>query len=259
VIRRDQDVSRSMVALVASLTALALLGLFTRVPHWLGRDGGFDDVEPGLLTVSQKAKGIATLGGGVSVSLYDDGLRITRGSDLLLQTVIGGAFLSAVEGSVTGSGDETEEDVQHDLSDVQVDELVFLPGLASYLGSVQGDGRRLPFTVRVELAGSVVRIGATVSGADAVVFHLDHVPDTVGIRPALQAENLRGRARWISPTAPAGQAAYRTMLGTDVGAGPQGVARGVDVRSRGRTDVHVWSEAAYLTVSSQARPRPSGG
>lgn len=245
-----------MVALVASLTALALLGLVTRVPQWLGRDGGFDSLEPGLLTVSQDAKGIATLGGGVSVSLYDDGMRISRGSDLLLRTVIGGAFLSAVEGSTTGSGRDTEESVQHALSNVEVDELVFLPGRATYFGTVHADERRLRFTVRVELAGSVVRVVATVNGADGVVFHLDHVPDTVGIRPALDPENLRGRAAWINPNASAGQAAFRTMLGTDVGAGPQRVARGVDVRSTGRTDVHVWSNTAYLTVSSQARPQP---
>jgi hypothetical protein len=246
-----------MVALVASLTALALLGLVTRVPHWLGRDGGFDDVEPGLLTVAQDAKGVATLGGGVSVSLYDDGLRITRGSDLLLQTVIGGAFLSVVEGEATGSGDETHEDIEHELSNVRVDQLVFLPGRAAYVGTVHGDGRSLPFTLQVELAGSVLRVAAAVDGADGVVFHLDHVPDTVGIRPALRPVNLRGRASWMSPSAPAGQAAYSTMLGTDVGAGPQAVARGVDVRSTGRTDVHVWSDSAYLTVSSQERPHPS--
>lgn len=246
-----------MVALVASVTALALLGLVTRVPQWLGRDGGFDSVEPGLLTVSQDAKGVATLGGGVSVSLYDDGIRISRGSDLLLQTVISGAFLSAIEGSATGSGEDTEESVEHTLSNVEVDELVFLPGRATYFGTVHADERRLRFTVRVELAGSVVRVIATVNGADGVVFHLDHVPDTVGIRPALDPENLRGQATWINPNAPAGQAAFRTMLGTDVGAGPQRVARGVDVRSRGRTDVHVWSDTAYLTVSSQARPQPA--
>jgi hypothetical protein len=248
-----------MVALVASLTALALLGLVTELPHWLGRDGGFEDVEPGLLTVSQDAKGVATLGGGVTVSLYDDGLRITRGSDLLLQTVIGGAFLSVVEGRVTGTGEDTHEHVEHALSNVQVDQLVFLPGRAAYVGTVGGDGRSLPFTLQVELAGSVLRVLAAVDGADGVVFHLDHVPDTVGIRPALRPVNLRGRSAWINMSAPAGQAAYRTMLGTDVGAGPQDAARGVDVRSRGRTDVHVWSDGAFLTVSSQARPRPSSG
>ena len=142
---------------------------------------------------------MATLGGGVSVSLYDDGLRISRGNDLLLQSVIGGAFLSAVEGTVSGSGKDTEESVEHALSNVEVDELVFLPGRATYFGSAHGDGRRLPFTMRVELAGSTLRVAAAVNGADAVVFHLDHVPDTVGIRPSLKEVNLRGRADLDQP------------------------------------------------------------
>src|SRR6476659_8850168 len=85
---RERDISRSMVALVASLTALALLGLATTVPGWIGRGEGFVDVPPGLLKVEDDAKGVATLGGGVTVSLYSDGLRVSRDSSLLLQTVI---------------------------------------------------------------------------------------------------------------------------------------------------------------------------
>ena len=44
---RERDISRSLVALVASLTALALLGLATTVPGWIGKDEGFVDVPPG--------------------------------------------------------------------------------------------------------------------------------------------------------------------------------------------------------------------
>ena len=50
---------------------------------------------------------------------------------------------------------------------------------------------------------------------------------------------------------------FSTVLGTDVGVGPQRVARGVDIRAEGRTDIHVWSDAGALTVSSQARPAPT--
>src|SRR5688500_12824665 len=100
-----------MVALVASLGALAVLGLASAVPDWLDGADGFTDVQPGLLTIADDARGVATLGGGVSVSLYSDGLRIVRGDDLLLQTVISGSMLSAVEGRVTGSGDQTREEV----------------------------------------------------------------------------------------------------------------------------------------------------
>ena len=127
-----------MVALVASLGALALLGLVTNVPGWLGQGDGFVDVAPGLLKVDAGAKGVATLGGGVTVSLYADGLRITRDNDLLLQTVIGGSMLSAVEGSATTDGDgRTQEQVTRRYDNVTITELVFLPGRATYFGTVQ--------------------------------------------------------------------------------------------------------------------------
>jgi hypothetical protein len=89
------------------------------------------------------------------------------------------------------------------------------------------------------------------------VFHLDHRPATTGIRPAMRPVNLRKTASWIRPSTLDGQAAFTNLLGTDVGVGPQPVPRGVDVRAQGRTDVHVWSDTAYLTVSSQAPPRPT--
>jgi hypothetical protein len=244
-----------MVALMASLGALALLGLVTNVPRWFGGPDGFEDVAPGLLVVGQDARGVATLGGGVTVSLYSDGLRVLRGDDLLLQSVVGGSMLSAMEGRATGSGDSTSEDVTRRLDNVRVDELVFLPGRATYFGSVFDGRRSLPFTLRVELAGPVVRLGVNVNGADGVVWHLDHRPLTTGIRPALPDVNLRGSARWVLPSALDGQTAFSSSLGTDVGIGPQRVARGVDVRHEGRTDVHVWSDAASLTVSSQVRPQ----
>lgn len=254
---RGRDISRSMVALVASVSALALLGLFTHVPGWLGHDEGFVDVQPGLLTVAPDARGVATLGGGVTVSLYSDGMRVYRGGDLLLQTVIGGSLLSAMEGKTTGSGPDTREHVDTHLDNVAINELVFLPGRATYFGRVYNGNRSMALTMRIELAGSFIRISASVNGADGVVFHLDYQPATYGLRPALRTVNLRKSAAWIAPSALDGQFAFSTLLGTDVGSGPQRVARGVDLRSTGRTDVHIWSDAAYLTVSSQARPQPS--
>jgi hypothetical protein len=254
---RGRDISTSMLALVASLAALALLGLSARVPGWLGRDAGLSNVPPGLLTVAADAKGVATLGGGVSVSMYSDGMRVYRGDDLLLQTVIGGSVLSAVLGATSGSGNSTREHVRHHVDNVEIDELVFLPGRATYLGRVHDAGHSYPLTLRVELGGSVIRIGASVPGADGLVFHLDHEPATTGIRPALPGRNLRKQAYWISSGTLEGAAAFSTVLGTDVGAAPQTVARGVDLRQPGRTDVHVWTDAGYLTVSSQARP-PGG-
>jgi hypothetical protein len=254
---RGRDSSRSMVALVVSLSALALLGLSARLPGWLGHDEGFDNVPPGLLTVAPAAKGVATLGGGVTVSMYSDGLRLYRGDDLLAQTVIGGSLLSAVLGTVEGAGQRTREHVEHHVDNVAIDSLVFLPGRATYLGRVYDHGHSFPLTLRIELGGPVVRIGASVPGADGLVFHLDHKADTVGIRPALSPVNLRKSAEWIATGALDGAAAFSTVLGTSIGAGPQAVARGVDLREPGRTDVHIWTDAGFLSISSQARPEPT--
>ena len=254
---RERDVSRSMVALVASLGALALLGLVSNVPAWLGHDEGFVDVAPGLLDVHLGARGVATLGGGLTVSLYTDGLRVSRGNDLLLQSVIGGSMLSAVEGSATTDGDgRTQERVTSSYDNMTISELVFLPGRATYFGTVHDGKRSLPLTLSIESAGGVIRVGASVNGADGVVWHLNREPLTVGIRPALPAVNLRNSATWVDPGAVEGRAAFSTLLGTDSGVGPQRVARGIDIREPGRTDVHIWSDAGSLTVSSQARPQP---
>lgn len=255
---RERDISRSMVALVASLAALALLGLATNVPGWIGKGEGFVDVPPGLLRVDDEARGVATLGGGVTVSLYSDGLRINRDSSLLLQTVIGGSMLSAVDGTATTDADgRTQERVTHRFDNVTISELVFLPGRATYFGTVGDGSRTLPLTLKIEAAGGVVRLGATIDGADGVVWHLNREPLTVGIRPGLPAVNLRSSAAWVDPGAVEGRAVFSTLLGTDVGVGPQRVARGVDIRQDGRTDIHIWSGACSLTVSSQARPAPT--
>lgn len=255
---RERDISRSMVALVASLAALALLGLVTSVPGWIGRGEGFVDVPPGLLTVQDDAKGVATLGGGVTVSLYSDGLRLNRDSSLLLQTVIGGSMLTAVEGSVTTDQDgHTQERVTRRFENVTITELDFVPGRATYSGTIGDGSRTLPLTLRIEAGGGVVRVGASVDGADGVVWHLNREPLTVGIRPGLPAVNLRKTANWVDPDTLEGRAVFSTLLGTDVGVGPQRVARGVDIRHAGRTDIHVWTDRCFLTVSSQARPAPT--
>lgn len=251
-----RDVSKSMVALVLSLSALAVLGLATRLPGWLGADEGFEDVAPGLLVVEERARGVATLGGGVTAAMYSSGLRISRGNDTLVESVIRGSLASAVFGSVSGYGDDTSERVDGHASNMRVRELLFLPGRATYLGEVFDEDRTLPLTIRIELAGPVIRIGVSVIGADGLVVHLDHRPATTGIEPALPSRNLRKSAAWIRPATAAGAPAFTSLLGTDIGVGPQPVARGVDLRRLGRVDVHVWSDAVMLTVSSRPRPIP---
>jgi len=244
-----------MVALVASLTALALLGLVSRLPGWLGRDAGLDDVRPGLLVVEDSARGVATLGGGVTAAMYSSGLRISRGNDILVESVISGSMVTAVLGRVEGQGVDTRERIEGHGAGMRVRELAFLPGRATYLGEVFDGERSLPLTIKIELGGPVIRIGVSVIGADGLVVHLDHRPATTGIEPALPARNLKGEAVWLRSSTPAA-AAYTTILGTDIGIGPASVARGVDVRHLGRVDVHVWSDNAQLTVSARPRPVP---
>lgn len=259
------EVSKSMVALVLSLSALAVLGLVTRLPGWLGQGPGLEDVTPGLLVVEPQARGIATLGGGVTAALYPSGLRLSRGSDILAESVVSGSPVTAVFGSVSGRGEETaegtgrgtQESIEGRLGNVRIRELLFLPGRATYLGEVFDDQRSLPLTIRIELAGPVIRIGFSVVGADGLVLHLDHRPATTGIEPALPPRNLRKDAFWIRPGTPAEAPAFTSLLGTDVSVGPQGAVRGVDVRHLGRVDLHVWSDSAMLTVSSRARPSPA--
>jgi hypothetical protein len=252
---RSRDISKSMVALVLSLSALGLLGLSSWVPVWLGRDSGMADVPPGMLVVEPQARGIATLGGGVTAALYESGLRISHDDDILSETVIRGSVVSAVFGSVSGEGRETREQVARTLDHVRITELRFLPGRATYLGDVSDGEQRLPLEVRIELAGPVVRVGVSVPGASALVVHLDHEPATTGLPPVLPLRNLRRETWWLPDDTGRSDPAFTTVLGTDVAIGPAGVVRGVDLRSDGRADVHVWSDAAVLTVS--ARPDPS--
>jgi hypothetical protein len=253
---RKRDISKSMVALVLSVAALAVLGLSDRVPAWLGREGGMADVAPGMLVVDPQARGVATLGGGVTASLYESGLRLEHDDRILTETVIRGSLVSAVEGSVSGEGKDTRERVDHRFDHVRVRELRFLPGRATYLGEVSDGTDTLPLEIRIELAGPVVRIGVSVPRASALVVHLDHHPATTGIPPALPFRNLRRAAHWLAPDTGGSDPAFSTVLGTQVAIGPADVARGVDLRHDGRNDVHVWSGSAVLTVSARAEPGP---
>ena len=245
-----------MVALVLSLTALAALGLSSWVPGWLGRDSGMADVEPGMLQIDPQARGIATLGGGVTASLYDSGLRLSHDDDILTETVLRGSFVSAVLGSVEGTGNGTSEHIDHEYNHLRITDLRFLPGRATYSGEVSDGTTSLPMEVRIELAGPVVRIGVSVPQASGVVVHLAHKPATTGLPPVLPFRNQRRNAFWLPADTGRSDPAFTTVLGTDVAIGPAGVARGVDQRSSGRLDVHVWSDSAVVTVSSRPDPRP---
>ena len=254
---RQRDVSKSMVALVLSLCALAVLGLTSWVPTWFGHDSGMADVVPGMLVVEPDARGVATLGGGVTAALYESGLRISHENDILAETVVRGALVSAVVGAVETGGGEPTERVDHQYGHVRITGLAFLPGRATYTGEVFDDAdQSLPLELRIELAGPIVRIGVSIPRASAVVVHLDYAPATTGLPPVLPFRGLRRQAHWLPDDTGRTDPAFTSVLGTDVAVGPARVLRGLDLRSAGRTDVHVWSDSAVLSVSARPDPRP---
>ena len=160
------------------------------------------DVVPGMLVVEPDARGVATLGGGVTAALYESGLRISHEDDILAETVVRGALVSAVVGAVEAEGAEPTERVDHQWGHVRITGLAFLPGRATYTGEVFDDAEEsLPLELRVELAGPVVRIGVSIPRASAVVVHLDYAPATTGLPRSCRSAGSAGR-RTGSPTTP---------------------------------------------------------
>ena len=79
-------------------------------------------------------------------------------------------------------------------------------------------------------------------------MHLDRKPATTGLPPVPALPQPARVTRTGSPVATGrDDPAFTTVLGTDMAIGPERVARGVDVRSEGRNDVHVWSSSAVVT------------
>ena len=251
---RAGEVSLSMVALVLSLAAALVLGLTSWLPRALARDIGIADVEPGLLQVAQGARGVQSLGTGLSVALYDSGFRLSRSSTVLADTVSRGSPVSAVVGELTESDEHPREVVGAALSNVSIDAVVRDGERVVYSGVLYDDDqtRTLPLRIAFEPVDGRIRMGVDVRGADAVVVHLDWRPATTGIAPALPARNLKERAYWVDP-AVIEQPAFTWVLGTDVSIGPVEVPRAVDLRQDGRIAIHVWSPDAVVTVTDTPR------
>jgi hypothetical protein len=244
-----------MVALVLSLSAALALGLSSWVPRALARDIGIVDVEPGLLQVAQDARGVQSLGAQLSVTLYDSGFRLSRGSTVLADTVTRGSPVSAVVGTLREVSGHPREVVTEAVSNLRIDAVVREAESVVYSGVLFDDdgARTLPTRLEFALVGDRIRMDVNVPGADAVVVHLDWRPATTGIAPVLPARNLRERAYWVDPTV-VEQPAFTWVLGTDVSIGPVHVPRAVDLRQDGRIAIHVWTPRAVVTVTDTPRP-----
>lgn len=241
-----------MVALVVSLVAALGLGLTSWVPRVLERDIGVADLAPGLLEVAQNARGVQSLGAGLSVALYDSGFRLARGSTVLADTVTRGAPVTAVMGSLGEVDGHPREHVTGTLMHVRIDAVRRVQDIVRYTGVVHDDTTSKPLRIDFEPIDGQIRMDAAVPGADAVAIHLDWRPATVGIAPSLPERNLRQRAYWVDPTV-VEQPAFTWVLGTVVSIGPVRVPRAVDLRQDGRIAVHVWAARAVVSVTDTPR------
>lgn len=247
-----------MVALLVSVTAAAVLGLTNWLPGVLRTDIGLVPVQPGLLTVVPEARGVATLGRGYTVGAYQSGFRVSAEGVALIDTITRGSPVSAVFGDLGTRADHPIENVDGTLDHVRIDEAQIEPGRATYLGAVYGEDagngepRSLSLRLVFLLTSAGVHVTAHVPGADAVVVHLDAMPATTGIPPALPKRNLRLAGWWVEAWG-GEQRAFTTARGSVVGVGPAIQTRGVDLRPDGRLDIHVWANRATLTLSGTPR------
>ncbi len=223
------------------------------MPRVLERDIGVADVAPGLLEVAQDARGVQSLGAGLSVALYDSGFRLARGSTVLADTVTRGAPVTAVMGSLDEVNGHPREQVTSTLMHVRIDAV-----------------RRVKDIVALQ------RGGARRHDEPAAAHRLpaDRRPDPDGCRGARRRRGrhpprLAARDHAASPrpcpsatcaSAPTGstprvveQPAFTWVLGTDVSIGPVQVPRAVDLRQDGRIAVHVWAPRAVVTVTDTPR------
>jgi hypothetical protein len=249
----ERDVSRSMVALVVSLGAALLLGLSSWVPAAISGDVGVVDVEPGLFEVGQDARGVQSLGEGLSVTLYDRGFRLSRGTTVLADTVTGGSPVIAVDGRVTTVDGRQQEHVRKALNQTRIDAVARQGDAVMYAGVVHDDVTSRPLRITFTTSTGRVHMSVAVEDVSALYVNLDARPATTGIAPSLPERNLRKRAWWVDETA-VQEPTFTWVLGTDVYMAPVRVPRAVDLRQDGRIVLHVWSRRAVVTVTDTPRP-----
>ncbi|GAA1767786.1 hypothetical protein [Nostocoides vanveenii] len=250
--RSERGVSKSMIAFTLAVLGVLALAIQTFVPGLIGKDSGVHVTNPSLLTVADSATGIATLAGGHSVSLYASGLRITDTSGDLLLTVIKGSPISAVIGTVTGSGGRRVEHPETIVSNVRIDAVATTANRARYTGIVYDATHEMPLTIDVTSEGTDVSLAARVPGASALVWHLTSDYEVTGYTPGLDGRNLRRRAWWLGPLGE--RTTFTSQRGADLTVRPTDVVRALDLRETGRIDVHVWSERSSLLLMRRAAP-----
>lgn len=246
-----------MIALLTSLTGAAGIALASWLPGLLGADSGVEQITPGLLKVSSDAVGVVTLGDGRSVSLDSSGLTVADGSQILFRTVRSGSVMSALVGSVV-EDDPYRERVDEVRSNLTITDVEVEPGLARYVGTVASSEGELPATITVRVDGPEVSVTAAAKGADAVVVHGYQEPGSTGTGAALPQDSLLRRAWWLERDVSAEEVVMRASFTSGLAVGPEGVARAVDLRRPGHTDLHAWSEEIVVTAIPEEEPTAGG-
>ncbi len=252
--------SRSTRLLLSMLAAGLVFSAVVLVPRWWTDGAGLTDVQPQMLVVRPDAKGSVELGQGMAVSLFDDGLRVIRGTHVIYQSVPLGSLVSAGRGALVSGGQGRRERLSTTLDNLEISGSRPMAAGVRYSGRLFDRTASSPFSLTVTRSGERVDLTMTVPGAQLLVLHSAREHLTIGLPPRLPMVNLRQKAWWAGAPSPQNSsgAAYSTILGSTVGVlGSAPTA--LDIRHDGRTDVHVWAPSLTLTVTWYGRTRAGGG
>ena len=154
--------------LVVVLAAVAVLGVGGVGRTLFDRRSSLVDVQPRLLQVAQGARGVVTLGEGLTVSMYAAGLRVQRQDQVAFETVVQGSLVSAARGHLQGRGADRREHLDATLDNVRIDSVEVSARGATYRGVVFDDERHsLPLTLTASRVGQRVDLRVTVPGCSS--------------------------------------------------------------------------------------------
>lgn len=236
-----------MVLLTMVLLALAVLGLSRLAPALAAPDHGVVDIKPGLLSAHAPVRGEITLGQGLTVSMYSDGIRVQRQDATLFQTVRIAAPVTAGFGTVTRTRDGWREHVTGTVDHIRFTSVDFNQAGATFHGVAFDDTHAMPATIWARRVGDGVELTFRIEGADLLVLHTWRHPGTRGLTPRLPAKDLGGSTWWFQPATGPGEPALATGLGSIV-AIDSPAPTAIDLRHDGRGEIHVWSSTFRLTV-----------
>ena len=226
---------------------LAAFGVVRALPSLTRPAHGVVDVEPGLFSPHQPVRGVITLGQGLTISAYGDGVRVQRQDATLFQTVRIAAPFSVGFGHVTRTRDGWQEHITGTLRNLRVTRVDYGRDGATAHGVVFDDTHSLPATLRATRVRDKVELTFTVEGADVIVVHTWRHVGTRGLTPRMPAVNLHDNAWWLKPADAPREPAYTTGLGSLV-AIDSPTPTAIDLRHKGRGEIHVWSSPFRLTV-----------